>query len=48
LRPESEWRATVAMDGEQGIAKTNKHAEWRWREHAGAAASLREGLHETF
>ena len=40
--------AAYKLDPKQGIAKMNKQAEWLEREHPDAAASLREGLHETF
>jgi len=40
--------AAYKLDPKQGMAKMNKQAEWLQREHADAAASLREGLHETF
>lgn len=39
--------ATCKLEREQGMAKMNKQAEWLEREHPDAA-SLREGLHETF
>ena len=40
--------AAYKLDPKQGMAKMNKQAEWLQREHPDAAASLREGLHETF
>ncbi len=40
--------AAYKLEPKQGIAKMIKQAEWLQREHADAAASLREGLHETF
>ena len=40
--------AAYKLDPKQGMAKMNKQAQWLDREHADAAASLREGLHETF
>jgi len=40
--------AAYKLEPRQGIAKMIKQAEWLQREHADAAASLREGLHETF
>ena len=40
--------AAYKLDPKQGMAKMNKQAEWLEREHADAAASLREGLHETY
>ena len=40
--------AAYKLEPKQGIAKMNKQAEWLQRDHADAAASLREGLHETF
>ena len=40
--------AAYKLEPKQGIAKMMKQAEWLQREHADAAASLREGLHETF
>ncbi len=40
--------AAYKLGPKQGMAKMNKQAEWLEREHADAAASLREGLHETF
>lgn len=40
--------AAYKLDPKQGVAKMKKQAEWLEREHADAAASLREGLHETF
>ena len=40
--------AAYKLEPKQGIAKMNKQVEWLQREHADSAASLREGLHETF
>jgi putative transposase len=40
--------AAYKLHPKQGMAKMNKQAQWLEREHADAAASLREGLHETF
>ena len=40
--------AAYQLAPKQGMAKMHKQAEWLEREHADAAASLREGLHETF
>jgi putative transposase len=40
--------AAYKLDPKQGVAKMNKQAQWLEREHPDAAASLREGLHETF
>lgn len=40
--------AAYKLDPKQGIAKMKKQAEWLEREHPDAAASLREGLTETF
>jgi putative transposase len=40
--------AAYKLDPRQGMAKMKKQAEWLEREHPDAAASLREGLHETF
>ena len=40
--------AAYKLEPKQGMAKMNKQAQWLEREHADAAASLREGLHETF
>ena len=40
--------AAYKLEPKQGIARMNKQAEWLEREHPDAAASLREGLHETF
>ena len=40
--------AAYKLEPKHGIAKMNKQAEWLQRDHADAAASLREGLHETF
>ena len=40
--------AAYKLDPKQGLAKMNKQAQWLEREHPDAAASLREGLHETF
>jgi putative transposase len=40
--------AAYKLDPKQGMAKMNKQAQWLQREHPDAAASLMEGLHETF
>jgi putative transposase len=40
--------AAYKLEAKQGMAKMNKQAQWLQREHPDAAASLREGLHETF
>lgn len=40
--------AAYKLDPKQGMAKMKKQAEWLEREHPDAAASLREGLHETY
>jgi putative transposase len=40
--------AAYKLDPKQGVAKMKKQAEWLEREHPDAAASLREGLNETF
>ncbi len=40
--------AAYKLDPKQGMAKMKKQAEWLDREHPDAAASLREGLHETY
>ena len=39
--------AAYKLDPKQGMVKMKKQADWLEREHADAAASLREGLHET-
>lgn len=41
-------RAAYKLDAKEGIAKLKKQAEWLEREHPDAAASLLEGLVETF
>jgi transposase-like protein len=40
--------AAYKLDPKQGMAKMKTQAEWLQREHPDAAASLREGLAETF
>lgn len=40
--------AAYKLEPKQGMAKMKKQAEWLEREHADAAASLREGMQETF
>ena len=40
--------AAYKLDPKQGMVKMKKQAEWLQREHSDAAASLLEGLHETF
>ena len=40
--------AAYKLDPKQGMAKMNKQAQWLEREHPDAAASLREGMRETF
>lgn len=40
--------AAYKLDPKQGMAKMKKQAEWLERDHPDAAASLREGLHETY
>jgi len=40
--------AAYKLDPKQGMAKMTKQAHWLEREHPDAAASLLEGLHETF
>ena len=40
--------AAYKLDPKQGVAKLKKQAEWLDREHPDTAASLREGLDETF
>jgi transposase-like protein len=40
--------AAYKLDAKEGIAKMKKQAQWLEREHPDAAASLLEGLHETF
>jgi putative transposase len=40
--------AAYKLDPKQGVLKMKKQAQWLQREHADAAASLLEGLHETF
>jgi putative transposase len=40
--------AAYKLDPKQGMAKMNKQAQWLQREHPDAAASLLEGLPETF
>lgn len=40
--------AAYKLEAKEGIAKMKKQAEWLDREHPDAAASLREGLAETF
>ena len=40
--------AAYKLEPKQGMAKMNKQAEWLQREHADAAASLREGQQKTF
>jgi transposase-like protein len=40
--------AAYKLDAKEGIAKMKKQAEWLDREYPDAAASLREGLAETF
>jgi putative transposase len=40
--------AAYKLEPKQGMAKMNKQAQWLEREHPDAAASLLEGLHETF
>ena len=44
----SAMRAAYRLDADEGIAKLEQLASWYEREHPSAAASLREGLHETF
>lgn len=41
-------RAAYRLDHEEGMARLRKQAEWLEQEHPTAAASLREGLEETF
>ena len=41
-------RAAYKLNAEKGMAKLKKQAEWLKIEHPGAAASLLEGLEETF
>jgi transposase-like protein len=41
-------RAAYRLDPKEGMARLRKQAEWLEREHPTAAASLREGLEETF
>jgi len=41
-------RAAYNLDWREGMARLRKQAEWLEREHPQAAASLREGLEETF
>lgn len=41
-------RAAYRLDPRQGIARLRQQAEWLQREHPTAAASLLEGLEETF
>jgi transposase-like protein len=40
--------AAYKLEPKQGMAKMKKQAQWLEREYADAAASLLEGLHETF
>jgi transposase-like protein len=40
--------AAYKLDAKDGMAKLRKQAQWLQREHADAAASLLEGLEETF
>jgi transposase-like protein len=40
--------AAYKLEPKQGMAKMKTQAQWLEREHPDAAASLREGLHETF
>ena len=40
--------AAYKLEPKDGMAKMQKQAQWLDREHPDAAASLREGLHETF
>jgi len=41
-------RAAYRLDPKEGMARLKKQAEWLQTEHPTAAASLREGLQETF
>ncbi|MFC1491321.1 transposase [Nitrospinota bacterium] len=41
-------KAAWRLGAKEGIARLRKQAEWLEGEHPGAAASLREGLEETF
>ena len=40
--------AAYKLPAKDGMARLNKQAQWLHREHADAAASLLEGLQETF
>jgi transposase-like protein len=40
--------AAYKLQAKEGVAKMKKQAQWLEREHPDAAASLLEGLHETF
>ena len=44
----SAMRAAYRLDADEGIAKLQQLASWYERDHPSAAASLREGLNETF
>jgi len=44
----SVMRAAYRLEAEEGLSKLRKQAEWLDREYPSAAASLREGLEETF
>ena len=44
----SVMRAAYRLEAEEGLRKLRKQAEWLDQEYPSAAASLREGLEETF